>query len=131
AMCAAAPALAAPLPDEDGYDLWLRYRPMEAAAVARYAPHAAAVVGGDSPSLRAAEGELERGLGGMLGHPVGTAQAVGDGDIVLGTPQNSDLVRALNLDLSKLGTEGYLIRSLTIDGHPVTVIAANSDAGVL
>lgn len=126
AVCSAAPAFA-----EDGYDLWLRYRPMEAAAVVRYASHAVAVVGGDSPSLRAAEGELERGLGGLLGHPVGLAQVVGDGDIVLGTPQNSDLIRALNLDLSKLGTEGYLIRSLAINGHPVTVIAANSDVGVL
>jgi alpha-glucuronidase len=126
AACAALPASA-----EDGYDLWLRYRPMEAAAAAQYAPHAVAVVGGDSPTLRAAESELERGLGGLLGRPVGMAPAVGDGDIVLGTPQGSALVRGLNLNLAKLGTEGYLIESTTIDGHPVTVIAANNDVGVL
>ncbi len=131
AMCIAVPALAAPLPDEDGYDLWLRYRPMEAPAVAQYAPHATAIIGGDSPTLHAAESELERGLGGLLDHPVAMTQTIGDGDIVLGTPQSSDLVRSLNLPLAKLGGEGYLIRSATIDGHAVTVIAANSDIGVL
>ena len=136
ASAVADPASAAPqtserLPNEDGYDLWLRYRPMDAAAVAQYAPHAVAIIGGDSPTLRAAESELERGLGGLLDHPVSVAPAVGDGDIVVGTPQSSDLIRGLNLPLSGLGAEGYLVRSVTINGHPVTVIAANSDTGVL
>jgi len=126
AACVATPASA-----EDGYELWLRYRPIEAAAVAQYAPYAAAVVGGDSPTLKIAETELERGLSGLLDHPVGLAATVSDGDIVVGTPQSSDLIRALNLPLAKLGAEGYLIKSTTINGHPVTVIAANSDIGVL
>ena len=132
----AMPASAAPqinerLANEDGYDLWLRYRPMDTAAVAQYAPHATAIVGGDSATLRAAESELQHGLGGLLDRPVSMTSAIGDGDIVLGTPQNSDLVRALNLKLSGIGPEGYLIKSVTIAGHPVTVIAANSDIGVL
>jgi len=126
AACAATPASA-----EDGYDLWLRYRPMEPAVAAQYAPHARAVVGGDSPTLRAAENEIERGFGGLLDHPVGLSATVGDGDIVLGTPQDSPVIRALNLPLAKLGHEGYLIKSTTVGGHPVTVIAANSDVGVL
>jgi alpha-glucuronidase len=126
AACFAVPASA-----EDGYDLWLRYRPMTTADVALYAPHATAIIGGDSPTLRAAESELQRGLSGLLDRPVAMGAVVADGDIVLGTPQSSGLVRALNLNLSGLGAEGYLIRSLTINGHPVTVVAANSDIGVL
>lgn len=131
AAVSAVSAGAATLPNEDGYDLWLRYRPLDAAAVAEYAPHAVAVVAGDSPTQRIAENELERGLGGLLGHPVGAAPALADGDIIIGTPQSSQVIRALNLPLAGLGTEGYLIRSVTINGHPVTVIAAGSDTGVL
>ncbi len=130
AVCFAMPAAASPLPNEDGYDLWLRYRPLGAAA-APYSPRARAIVGGDSPTLHAAEDELQRGLTGLLGHPVDRTPKIADGDIVLGTPQASAAIRGLNLPLSSLGAEGYLIRSVTIDGHPVTVIAANSDTGVL
>ncbi len=131
-------ASAATLPDEDGYDLWLRYRPMEPEAVAQYAPHLTNITGSSqigpsqvSVTLADAELELKRGLSGLLDHPVSNTPAVGDGDVVLGTPQSSDLIRGLNLPLAKLGAEGYLIRSVTLNGHPVTVIAANSDVGVL
>ncbi|MGZ3304268.1 MAG: alpha-glucuronidase family glycosyl hydrolase, partial [Asticcacaulis sp.] len=126
----AAPAVAAPVTGEDGYDLWLRYRPLSAQLIAQYAPHATAIVGGDSPTLHAAEDELQRGLAGLLGRDVPRMQTLADGDIVLGTP-DQPLIRNLNLPLKPLGAEGYLIRSTTIAGHPVTVIAANSDTGVL
>jgi len=149
AACFALPAMAAPPQNEDGYDLWLRYRPMDAAAVAQYAPHLLYIAGPYHPSstICAAELELQRGLGGLLGKepskivpyvsPPGEADDSRhmplsiDGEIVLGTPQDSELVDSLNLPLAGLGSEGYLIRSLTIDGHPVTVIAANSDIGLL
>lgn len=36
--------LAVPARAEDGYDLWLRYRPMEAVALAQYRPGATAIV---------------------------------------------------------------------------------------
>src|SRR5262245_8510834 len=52
-----APALAGA---EDGYDLWLRYRPVDQAASERYRPHAAAVVAtSNSPTMRAAVAELQ------------------------------------------------------------------------
>ncbi len=116
---------------EDGYDLWLRYRPVETAAQARYRPLATAIVGGDGATLDAAEAELQRGLMGLLGADVPVGGAVTDGAIVLGTPAGSSIVRGLNLPLTRLGKEGFLIRSATVDGHAVTVIAANSDIGVL
>lgn len=43
---------------EDGHDLWLRYRPVE--ATAGYAPAAIAPVA-DTPTLKVARAELERG----------------------------------------------------------------------
>ncbi|HEY4941714.1 MAG TPA: alpha-glucuronidase family glycosyl hydrolase [Rhizomicrobium sp.] len=118
---------------EDGYDLWLRYRPMEKAAVAQYRPSVAGLLPrGASPTIRAATDELQRGLAGLFGKPVAVAAQInGNGTIVFGTPANSPLIKSLSGALSKLGPEGYLIRSITAQGHKVTVIAGNSDAGVL
>ena len=51
--------LVVPARAEDGYDLWLRYRPMEAAALAQYRPLATAIVSeGASPTLDAARALL-------------------------------------------------------------------------
>jgi alpha-glucuronidase len=125
-------ALAGPASAEDGYDLWLRYQPVEAAWQQRYDSGAASlVVQGNGPVLDAAAGELQRGVHGMLGHGLALAPSVGDGAIVIGTPAGSSLIAGLNLALEKLGKEGFLIRSVTIAGHRATVIAANSDVGVL
>ena len=124
-------ALTLPAQAEDGYDLWLRYRPIEASALAQYRPLATAIVSeGASPSLKAARDELTRGLSGSLDRPVG-AGALADGAVVIGTPASSALIAGLKLPLGSLGHEGYLIRSTALGNHAVTVIAANSDIGVL
>ena len=117
------PALA-----EDGYELWLRYHPVESQWSGAYKA--------TTTQLVAAEGvartELLRGLKGMLGSPPSVAAEVTqDGAVLLGTPQSSGPVAGLHLDLRGVGTEGYLIRSVSIAGHRATVIAANEDAGVL
>jgi alpha-glucuronidase len=125
---------AAPARAEDGYDLWLRYRPVEAPALARYRAAASElVVGRSSPTLDAARSELERGLSGLLAEPsfkVDTG-VDRDGAVVLGTPQSSPLIAGLNLPLGTLKPEGYLIRTVRIGGRRATVIAARTDAGVL
>lgn len=110
---------------EDGYDLWLRYRPLPAAqrpAVRAIAPSA------DTPTLKIARAELQRGLDGL----VGGAPSSDGPSILLGTPTGSPAVAALNLPLKGAGEEGYLIRTLQDSkGGKTTVIAANSDVGVL
>ncbi|HVW75490.1 MAG TPA: alpha-glucuronidase family glycosyl hydrolase [Rhizomicrobium sp.] len=123
--------LVVPAHAEDGYDLWLRYRSMEAGALMQYRPLATAIVSqGASPSLDAAKAELIQGLSGLLDRPVGTG-SLGDGAVMIGTPASSPLIAGLKLPLAPLGAEGYLIRSMSVDGHAVTVIAANSGVGVL
>src|SRR5690625_7757754 len=56
-------------PVEDGYDLWLRYRPVEDQALAAH--HASVITGvnlpGESATLKATRGEINRGRGGPLG----------------------------------------------------------------
>ncbi|MBO9713431.1 alpha-glucuronidase family glycosyl hydrolase [Sphingomonas sp.] len=118
---------------ETGYDLWLRYQPVEAEWHKRYDPVAAQlVVQGSGETIDAAAGELRRGLKGLLGHKPVTSDSVAvDGTIVVGTPAGSPIVAGLNLPLAGLGREGYLIRSLMIGGKRATVIAANGDAGLL
>ncbi|EQD35932.1 protein containing Glycosyl hydrolase 67 middle, partial [mine drainage metagenome] len=51
--------------------------------------------------------------------------------ILFGTPKGSARIRSLRLDLARVGSQGYLIRTLTVDGHRATVIAGNTDIGVL
>ncbi|MDQ8758102.1 alpha-glucuronidase family glycosyl hydrolase [Sphingosinicella sp. LHD-64] len=127
AALASMPALA-----EDGYDLWLRYAPVEAPWAARYRSAATGIVQeGDSPTLGAARAELVRGLGGLTGRAVERVDRVRNGAIVIGTPASSPLIAGLNLPLTDLGNEGFLIRAVRIGGRRATVIAANSDVGVL
>ncbi len=119
---------------EDGYRLWLRYVPVHGAWQKRYRHSARELVPGaaDSPTLRAATQELERGLTGLLSRPVPSEPTVTrNGAIVLGTPRSAPLLRSLHLGLRRLGAQGYVIRTAQINAHRVTVIAANTDIGVL
>jgi len=119
AILCATPACA-----EDGYDLWLRYHRVE--TVYR-TPVRTLVPNGTSPTVAAATSELERGLSGLTGRNIGIARNTGDGALVYGTPATSPLIARLAPQLATLGDEGYLIKT---QGR-VTIIAANSDAGVL
>ena len=118
---------------EDGYDLWLRYRLLPPQWLTTYHQKATEIVAeGHSATLDIAQSELLRGLTGLLGAtPPLASQPTREGGIVLGTPQSSPLIASLRLDLRQVGTEGYVIRSLTLEGDHVTVIAANQDVGVL
>jgi alpha-glucuronidase len=118
---------------EDGYDLWLRYRPLAAERAQSYRPLTAALIApAATPTQAAARSELLRALGGLLGSaPPLTDAIVGDGALVVGTAESSALVAGLKLDTAKLGRDGYLIRSVVIDGHAATVIAGNDDIGTL
>ena len=104
---------------EDGYDLWLRYRPVEAQWRAAYAPRARAIfLRSHSPTLDAAAAELRRGIAGLLERAPATGMM--DGAIVLAT------------GTSRLSApEGYCLDSKRIAGHSVTLISAKSDIGAL
>jgi alpha-glucuronidase len=122
-----------PVHAEDGYDLWLRYRPLESQWVGPF-KHAATQLVGDagSPTLQAARSELTRGLSGLLGSAPRSVQRVTqDGAIVFGTPQSSPFIAHMGLKPQSAARESYVIRSVVIDGHHATVIAANDDIGVL
>jgi alpha-glucuronidase len=118
---------------EDGYDLWLRYRPLEKAALQQYrAAGATVVTASHSATAKATADELVRGLSGLLARKVAVSDNVrGSGAVLFGTPVNSPTIAALKLPLEKLGPEGYVIRSVTAKGRKITVIAGNTDVGAL
>ncbi|OAG66461.1 alpha-glucuronidase [Xanthomonas floridensis] len=121
---------AAQVQAEDGYDVWLRYPPVDSATALREHTQAL-VVAGNSPTLQAARQELERGLQGLLGAaPQPTDAVTRDGTLLLG-PANAPQVAALKLHTADLGREGYLIQSLTVDGHRSIAIVGGSDIGAL
>jgi alpha-glucuronidase len=126
-------AIITPAQAEDGYELWLRYHPVEKVWLGKYGAAAQALApAGNSPTIRAARDELERGLGGLLARRIPIDNGLRrSGTILFGTPSGSPVIAGLNLPLSKLGMEGYVIRSTAAHGRAVTVIAANGDAGVL
>ncbi|HEY5807705.1 MAG TPA: alpha-glucuronidase family glycosyl hydrolase, partial [Povalibacter sp.] len=62
---------------EDGYDLWLRYRPVEPAALEQYRSATTGLAGSAAtPTLRAAQSELSRGLTGLLSRDVPLQESV-------------------------------------------------------
>jgi alpha-glucuronidase len=119
---------------EDGYQLWLRYMPIAGPVRDAYAARATGIVAlGNSPRVQAAVAELNSGLTGMLGSAPPASNAVAEGSIVLGTPAESREIaaRAGALRLAAAGSEGFVVQSTRWQGHAVTLIAANSDVGLL
>jgi alpha-glucuronidase len=118
---------------EDGYDVWMRYRPVEQPWADRYrAALTQLVAGSASPTLRVAHAELERGLRGLLGVTLVSVRGVTqDGALVIGTRRSLPLLAELTLSLPPPGSQGYAIRSTTSNGHTTLVIAAEDDVGVL
>jgi alpha-glucuronidase len=122
------------IPDEDGYKLWLRYAPPGEIA-SRYRQVIRHVrVDGTSATSGVIRTELRAAINSMLGNAVPLdANEIAEGTVIVGTPDNSPLIRGLNLaaDFVALGEEGFLIRSTRVEGKAVTVIAGNTDRGAL
>jgi alpha-glucuronidase len=121
---------------EDGYDLWLRYRPIENVALRdEYRRAITHIVSRQSsPTIRIAVAELQRGLAGLLGREVPVADDLrGAGALVIGTPSGSPLVGGLawSEQVAQQGQEGYLIRSTRIRSHITLVVTSAGDTGVL
>ena len=124
----------APLPDEDGYRLWLRYAPPGDAAKIYRKVVQQIRVDGDSATMVIIRDELRSAIAALLGNAVPRIEnGLADGTVIVGTPGNSALIRDLKwaADLGAVGDEGFIIRSTRVGNKPVTVIAANTEIGAL
>jgi alpha-glucuronidase len=113
---------------EDGYELWLRYVPIQdKQRLAEYRKELKSmIVFGTSPTMQVATEELQRGLSGLLNKNSTTKK---NGNLWVGTPQNIPNFAALQLDksLQLIDNEGFIIFSK----KEKIIITAKTDIGVL
>jgi len=121
---------------DDGYDLWMSYRKLDNAAVSEEYRQAfsSIVIEGDSETLGIVREEVKKGLEGLLGVDLPVRRTLSQSAaLVIGTPAQSQIIQELNLsnELAPLGREGFLIRSVKVNGIPTIIITANEDIGLL
>lgn len=119
---------------ETGYDAWLRYKPLNQLALTDTydrSPSTVVKLGNSSP-LNASQDELIRGIRGLLGRTLRTADApVPEDMIVLGTiDQVHKAVPNLPLP-TDLITDGYAIQATGALGRQLLLVTASNDRGVL
>jgi alpha-glucuronidase len=132
---------------EDGYELWLRYRPLPAASRPAVDATRLLILAPDSPTVRAAGAELKRGLQGMLGRAPAIAPVAATpasplpGSLVLARadalpPALAAILSAdLRARLDKVERDGYLLARVRLgtgtDTGTITLIAGGGDSGLL
>lgn len=120
---------------EDGYDLWLRYEKIEDKKLSfNYRQlYPTLRVESRSPTMEAATKEITRGLSKMLSLNITqVSDPQNTNGIVLGTFANPEIGKLVpKEDTSRLGREGYIVKTVWINGHHKTIVAANTDIGVL
>ena len=118
---------------DDGYRLWLRYEQLPQRSLSMYRQSIQSIaVQGKSATFDAIRRELSAGCAGLLGTPI----VVGDRDeasVIVGTPETSDFIRKLGwvVELQRLNTGGYRIRTVRQRNRNVVVIASWTDVGAL
>ncbi|RYE28955.1 MAG: alpha-glucuronidase, partial [Sphingobacteriaceae bacterium] len=121
---------------EDGYRLWLRYDPISDKTVFNSYRNTIKqlVFPAKSATLLAARTEISNGIKGLLQIQLPEKEnELANGTLLIGTPASSKLINFLPVKtaLQGLGNEGYLIQTITTNQKKITVIAANTDVGVL
>jgi len=118
---------------EDGYQLWLRYKPVQNVQLLQhYKDRITGIqLDGISSTLLAAKEELAKGLEGLLGQKTPFQHT--SASVIAGTPASSPAIAALALkpQLQQAGEEGFIIITTTSNRKNVIAIAANTDIGVL
>src|SRR2546430_4824882 len=118
---------------ESSHDAWLRYASIGEMARGKYASlPAAVVVLGDSSTLGTAQGELIRGVKGMLGKTLRTGKGPPrEKAIVLGTLASIQAVVPGFHAPHPLSAEGFWLTSGQVRGMGCLIVTAVTDRGVL
>ncbi len=120
---------------ENGYDLWLRYKPVDNKPLLTLYKQAISevVVEGHSATSNIIKEELTAGLSGMLGTKIPLTSIIKKDGTLLIVNASSPLVANSNLiaDLRKTGPEGFVISSQVIKRKKCIVISGNNDVARL
>lgn len=118
---------------ENGYELWLRYKPLPESQAIQYKKQFTAVTTtSESPILLAAQTEIIRAIKGLTGSEIPRTEKIRPGSLVLGTHLERlfpDYIS--NEEILHSAEEGFFIRTIPVKGGQVTVITGHKDAGVL
>ena len=126
-------AQAAQAANEDGYKLWLRFAPPSDDVRRRYFMRFSRVaVEGQSPTAAIIREEMRAAVSSIVGSPM-TYDGPSRGDVVVGTPTNSETIRGLGWDdeLASAGPEGFVIRTGLIGKRPGIAVASQGEIGAL
>src|SRR5690606_14795503 len=123
-----------PLFAETGYELWLRYKSIEDKSVLdQYKKNLQSVfIEGESPTFSVIRTELKTALKGMLKEEPAFVSSINNATLVI-AKGSSSLIRSLKMDeeIKKIGDEGFLITSKTINDKKNIYITGNTDAAIL
>lgn len=122
--------------DNSGYDLWLKYKIIDdALKLKEYRENIFYIVlPGSSETTKVIREEVKTGLDNLLGRDIPVLEKVeSSGALLIGTHAGSGLVQQTDLSsiLDTLSHEGFIITSADINNNNTTVIASESDAGLL
>ncbi len=119
-----------PAHGEDGYELWLRYTPPEGVSID--APSAILIACSDpSPTLEIAAAEVQTAFARMANAQVERTDRLTDGALVLTSQDCRQSVGANGIEFAAMETDAYVIEPRWIGEQRVSIIAGESDAGVL
>jgi alpha-glucuronidase len=127
-------AVAATLHAETGYDAWLRYAPLEGAALDQFRQAVPAVVSvlDQSPAANSARAEIVRGVKGMLGRTLREESALPhENAILIGTVEEIRRAAPGLIPDATLPADAFWLKSAAQGPLHFTVIAASDGRGLL
>ncbi|HEY0680562.1 MAG TPA: alpha-glucuronidase family glycosyl hydrolase, partial [Chitinophagaceae bacterium] len=120
---------------ENGYDLWLRYKPVANKNMLTSYKLAITEILLENKSQTSAiiQDELKRGLESMLGTKITFTSTVKKEGTIIIAGASSPLIGKTNIgkDLLKIGSEGYIISTQPINGKKCIIISGNTDVALL
>ncbi|MES2776865.1 MAG: alpha-glucuronidase family glycosyl hydrolase [Bacteroidota bacterium] len=119
---------------ENGYELWLRYKPVgnKTLLTSYRALLKQIALKGNSSTIQIIEDELARASAGMLGQsPVFTESMANPCRLVIVNIKERAVPGLLLNKISEVGDEGFVIKTSIEGGSAKTIIAANTDIGLL
>lgn len=119
---------------EDGYHLWLRYDKIDDKnLLEQYRSFISSIeFANSSLTTLAAKDEMLNGLQGLLDKKITVVNTLMNATVFAGTVQNSIIHSILSNDeINKIGKEGFVIKTASINQKKIIVITANTDIGVL
>lgn len=118
--------------DKDLYNAWLGYSKIENYSYGAQLKNI--ILQSENSTIVNAAKELQSAVREILGLSIPVnSENPGSGNILLGTPQESELIKEMSgkLELDRIENDGFVIRTVTHKGIPYLVVAAKEPAGVI